>query len=293
MGLPFTIVAGPRQRIHSQVRVPQDSWPHFTSSDSSLPQPEGQVPVLISPRKRMAQLYPQALGSLSVAFYDSQGYGGGDSNQPPHPGGQVCYALSHKFEADWIQNTAPNSASTFCVRIRCRAGMNWSSLMLRPTVSRPVRPGTKHPPPDFHHCHTVAGLSMRGASRREDGSTAHNHCRSSPAQSISSQSPAGPATTLRRLRFETSSFLASYDSQGNGGDTRPRFHIGLVISITFLSYGPCMWHYCLCTTFRVRSQWAQQTFEVVICVLHWSKPISQMYIFVSFITLSLVLIYWS
>jgi hypothetical protein len=26
---------------------------------------------------RVAQLYPQALGSLFVAFYDSQGYGGG------------------------------------------------------------------------------------------------------------------------------------------------------------------------------------------------------------------------
>jgi hypothetical protein len=30
-----------------------------------------------SPRNRVAQLYPQALGSLFVASYDSQGYGGG------------------------------------------------------------------------------------------------------------------------------------------------------------------------------------------------------------------------
>jgi hypothetical protein len=41
------------------------------------PNLEGQVPVFISPRKRMAQLYPQALGSLFVSSYDSQGYGGG------------------------------------------------------------------------------------------------------------------------------------------------------------------------------------------------------------------------
>jgi hypothetical protein len=34
------------------------------------PNLEGQVPVFISPRNRVAQLYPQALGSLSVAFYD-------------------------------------------------------------------------------------------------------------------------------------------------------------------------------------------------------------------------------
>jgi hypothetical protein len=38
---------------------------------------EGQVPVFISPRKRVAQLYPQALCSLFVASYDSRGYGGG------------------------------------------------------------------------------------------------------------------------------------------------------------------------------------------------------------------------
>jgi hypothetical protein len=38
---------------------------------------EGQVPVFISPRSRVAQLYPQAVGSLFVASYDSQGYGGG------------------------------------------------------------------------------------------------------------------------------------------------------------------------------------------------------------------------
>jgi hypothetical protein len=38
---------------------------------------EGQVPVFINPRNRVAQLYLQALGSLFVASCDSQGYGGG------------------------------------------------------------------------------------------------------------------------------------------------------------------------------------------------------------------------
>jgi hypothetical protein len=41
------------------------------------PSLEGQIPVFISPRNRVARLYPQALGSLSVSSYDSQGYGGG------------------------------------------------------------------------------------------------------------------------------------------------------------------------------------------------------------------------
>jgi hypothetical protein len=45
------------------------------------PNLEGQVPVFISPRKRVAQLYPRALGSHFVAFYDSKGYGGGILNR--------------------------------------------------------------------------------------------------------------------------------------------------------------------------------------------------------------------
>jgi hypothetical protein len=39
------------------------------------PNMEDQVPVLISPRNRVSQLYPEALGSLLIS-YDSQGYGG-------------------------------------------------------------------------------------------------------------------------------------------------------------------------------------------------------------------------
>jgi hypothetical protein len=38
---------------------------------------EGQVPVFIPSRNRVVHLYPQALGSLFVASYDSQVYGGG------------------------------------------------------------------------------------------------------------------------------------------------------------------------------------------------------------------------
>jgi hypothetical protein len=38
---------------------------------------EAQDTVFTSPRNRVTQLYPQALGSLSVASYGSQGYSGG------------------------------------------------------------------------------------------------------------------------------------------------------------------------------------------------------------------------
>jgi hypothetical protein len=42
-----------------------------------LPQPGGPGPRIYIPRDKVAQLYPRALGSLYVASYDSQGYGGG------------------------------------------------------------------------------------------------------------------------------------------------------------------------------------------------------------------------
>jgi hypothetical protein len=38
---------------------------------------ESEVPIFISPRNRVAQLYPRTLCSLFVASYDSHGYGGG------------------------------------------------------------------------------------------------------------------------------------------------------------------------------------------------------------------------
>jgi hypothetical protein len=39
--------------------------------------------------------------------------------------------------------------------------------------------------------------------------------------------PLGLATTFYCLRFETSLFVASYDSQGHGGGIRPRLHTGV------------------------------------------------------------------
>jgi hypothetical protein len=49
-GLSFTIAAGPRHCSHSRVRVPRDSWPYFTVSDSRPPNLVGQVPAFVSPR---------------------------------------------------------------------------------------------------------------------------------------------------------------------------------------------------------------------------------------------------
>jgi hypothetical protein len=76
-GLSFTIAAGPRQRSHSQIRVPQNSWWYFTLSDSRLPQPGGPGPRIYLPKEQGGPVIPPGTGFLFVASYDTQGYGGG------------------------------------------------------------------------------------------------------------------------------------------------------------------------------------------------------------------------
>jgi hypothetical protein len=62
---------------------------------------------------------------------------------------------------------------------------------------------------------------------REDESVFCICCWPSPAQSFSSPSALGLATTFYCLRFETSLFVTSYDSQGHSGGIRPRLHTGI------------------------------------------------------------------
>jgi hypothetical protein len=52
MGLSFIIAACPRQRSHSRVRIPLDSWSYFTVSDSRLPQPGGPGPRIYIPQEQ-------------------------------------------------------------------------------------------------------------------------------------------------------------------------------------------------------------------------------------------------
>jgi hypothetical protein len=47
-------------------------------------------------------------------------------------------------------------------------------------------------------------------------------------QSFSGPSPVGLVAIFYCLRFETSLFVASYNSQGYGGGIRPRLHTGLI-----------------------------------------------------------------
>jgi hypothetical protein len=61
-GLPFTIAAGPRQRVLSWVRVPRESWPYFTVSNSRLPQPEGTGPRIYIPQEEGGPVIPPGTG---------------------------------------------------------------------------------------------------------------------------------------------------------------------------------------------------------------------------------------
>jgi hypothetical protein len=61
---------------------------------------------------------------------------------------------------------------------------------------------------------------------REDPSLLYTCCWPLPAQSFSDPSPFGLLTIFYCLRFETSFFVASSDSQGHGGGIRPRLHTG-------------------------------------------------------------------
>jgi hypothetical protein len=59
---------------------------------------------------------------------------------------------------------------------------------------------------------------------RKDGSVFCICCWPIPAQCFSGPSPLGLATIFYYLRFETSLFVVSHDSQGHGGGIRPRLH---------------------------------------------------------------------
>jgi hypothetical protein len=81
--------------------------------------------------------------------------------------------------------------------------------------------------PDLYYCLTVAGFVDLGRPLwREDGSFVYSCCWPSPTQSFSGPGPVGLVAISYCLRFETSLFVACYDSQGHGGGIRPRLHTG-------------------------------------------------------------------
>jgi hypothetical protein len=123
MGLSFTIAAGLHQRSHSRVRVPRDSWPHFTVSDSRLPQPRGPCLCIISRRNRVSFNRLLRLVGLRCRY----------STPPPQ-------GHSDELQSQIYVTTDDQSAS-----------LSWNKApMWR------LRP-------DLYYCHTFTGLLMWGA----------------------------------------------------------------------------------------------------------------------------------
>jgi hypothetical protein len=90
--------------------------------------------------------------------------------------------------------------------------------------------------PDFYYLCDSYGLDLvRRPLWGQVGSIFCNCSWSSPAQSFLGPSAVGLVTIFCCLKFETSLFFASYDSQGHGGGIRPRLHTGQHL-LTYFSH---------------------------------------------------------
>jgi hypothetical protein len=173
-GLSFTIAAGPRR----------DTWPHFTVSDSRLPQPGGPGPRIYIPQEQGSPVIPPGTGFPFHRLLRLSGLRWRYSTTPPH------------------ENFSLLSLS-----------------LIRPTVSLPVCLRIKHPFGAYDQIFiTVRQLwvcwcgALSLSLWREDGSVVYNCCWPSPAQSFSRPSPVGLGFLFLCLRLVFSVFVASCDS---------------------------------------------------------------------------------
>jgi hypothetical protein len=84
MGLSFTIVAGPCQCSHSQLRVPQGSRPYFTVSDLRLLQPAGRGLHSYILQEQGGPVIPPGTGFPFHCLVQLAGLQWRYSNMPPH-----------------------------------------------------------------------------------------------------------------------------------------------------------------------------------------------------------------
>jgi hypothetical protein len=131
MGLSFAIAAGPRQRSHSHVRVPQDSWQYFTVLDSILSQPGAPGPRIyipqeeggpvFYPRNRVPFSSPSTAGRATVEVFEPASTRASDLLAP------VVFKITPRHGPRRnipVSNSTPIVARRFvaagtCLRSRC------------------------------------------------------------------------------------------------------------------------------------------------------------------------------
>jgi hypothetical protein len=80
--------------------------------------------------------------------------------------------------------------------------------------------------PDLYYCLTVAGLFIWGALSDDRTGLSFTLLLALASAVIFGSESRRTGAIFYCLRFETSLFVASYDSQGHGGGIRPRLHTG-------------------------------------------------------------------
>jgi hypothetical protein len=174
-------------------------------------------PYFYYPKNRVAQLYPEASGSLSP---------------PP----MTHRATVEVFEtaSTWVTLNSKSLKSKLCYE---RRSVGQSVLEKSTHLELTTRLLLLSDNCGF--------VDVRRSLWREDGFAPYNCCWSSPAQSFPGPRPAAFVTIVYCIRFETppswrarnsvaqlylqalgSLFVASYDSQGYGEGIRPRLHAG-------------------------------------------------------------------
>jgi hypothetical protein len=92
-----TVASGPCQSSHSWVDVPQNSRPYFFGLIWDSPSMEGRVPLFISPRNRVAQLYPPRTGFPFYPLLRLTGLRWRYSNPPPHGDTTLVFATFPRY----------------------------------------------------------------------------------------------------------------------------------------------------------------------------------------------------
>jgi hypothetical protein len=115
--MSFTIAVGHRQHSNSRVQVQRELLPHFTVSDSRLPQPGGPGPRIYIPQEQGGPIIPPGIGFPFRCLLRLAGLRWRYSTPPPHGYWFLIY--------DWTTYSYIVSRRIHRKHIRCPAVDIW------------------------------------------------------------------------------------------------------------------------------------------------------------------------